>query len=287
MTIGIYKLNFKNTDKVYIGQSKNIENRYTAHLRLLKLGCSSKKLLNAYKEYGVPSLKVLIECDVDTLTENETMAIEIFDSIKNGFNTINSQISLYINGENSSNAYHDNETYISAFLMLARGESREIISRELDISLGILKSISTGKNHKWLKSLYPDEYNELLLKHSTYSHKTNNTAEQQGIIYPEIISPEGVKYNVTSLRGFAREFGFHSSNLEQLLHGKLTTLKGWKLSTTTIKIYPQVLSPKGKAFFIPYNGARNFAKEHNMTPGNLSMLLSGKKSQYKGWTLVK
>ena len=44
MTIGIYLLRFNGTHKVYVGQSINIEKRYTDHLYVLKRGLGTYKM---------------------------------------------------------------------------------------------------------------------------------------------------------------------------------------------------------------------------------------------------
>lgn len=87
MTIGIYKLDFANTDKVYIVQSINIEVRYKQHINLLRLNKSSIKLQEAYSLYGNPLLDILVECTKEEIYECEKESIEIFNSISNGFNT--------------------------------------------------------------------------------------------------------------------------------------------------------------------------------------------------------
>ena len=51
MTTGIYQLVFKGTDKVYIGQSIDIEHRYKGHISCLQLGKGVSKLQNAYNIY--------------------------------------------------------------------------------------------------------------------------------------------------------------------------------------------------------------------------------------------
>jgi len=86
MTIGIYKLNFKGTDKVYIGQSKNIESRFNSHISALRAGYSTKKLLEAYNSFGTPTIEILCECRIEELNDFENETIEIYNAVDNGFN---------------------------------------------------------------------------------------------------------------------------------------------------------------------------------------------------------
>ena len=59
MTIGIYRLCFKNTDKCYIGQSTSIELRYKHHLNSFIVKKANPKMMEAYNTYGFPSLEIL------------------------------------------------------------------------------------------------------------------------------------------------------------------------------------------------------------------------------------
>ena len=74
MTCGIYKLDF-NGICVYIGQSIDIETRYSTHLRLLRSGNHTKQLLDAYNKYGLPRLKILKECHKHYLDTLESVYI--------------------------------------------------------------------------------------------------------------------------------------------------------------------------------------------------------------------
>jgi hypothetical protein len=289
MTSGIYKLNFIGATGVYIGQSIDIERRYTAHKRAMGLGVSAKKLQNAYSLYGYPTLEILVEVNnTDELDDLEVEAIDIYDSVNTGFNSISTPNKCTISGELASNAKYTNEVYIKIFNLLVEYiYSDGDIAEQLDVSQTVVRSIRKLENHKWLKELFPEKYSLLEKRKTSFVNGLHNNAEARGIIYPELLAPNGLIYKVSGLREFAREHGFHSSNLQQLLAGKLTTLKGWRLVDKPLPTYPSILSPTGKVYNIEYNKASSFAKEHGLSPGNLSMLLSKQKSSYKGWTLVK
>lgn len=285
MATGIYILRFKNTNKIYIGKSINISRRYTAHLRNLGLGLSSKKLQEAYNTYGEPTLDVLIECSEEELDKEEMEAISIFNSAADGFNTLdtiggnNNQV-----GQNASNAKYSNDIYEQAFLLCAEGilPISEIASI-LDISPSVVASISSGQNHKWLKEKYPVEWEQLdFLRHQPNGYRS--TAKYLNITYPELVHPNGTVIKVENLRECARKYDLDSGNLHTLLTGTLQTLKGFKVAGVVLKEYPTLVK-NGVEYKIPYRGARTFAIEHDLSTGCLSSLLSGKKLQYKGWTV--
>lgn len=68
---GIYKLEFVGTLKVYVGKSLNIKKRYISHLSDMRCGSSSKKLLEAFRTYGEPTLSVLEYCHNENLSSRE------------------------------------------------------------------------------------------------------------------------------------------------------------------------------------------------------------------------
>ena len=88
MTCGVYRISFKNTDKVYVGSSKNIESRFVDHRNTLKTGKHhSAKLQNYYNKYNLePSFKILEVCSEESRTIVEDKWIKELDSINNGFN---------------------------------------------------------------------------------------------------------------------------------------------------------------------------------------------------------
>ena len=87
MAIGIYILIFTGTEKVYIGQSKNLELRLSQHKSLFKTGSASQKMQAAFNAYGFPTMEVLIECEESELDSLEYETIALYNSVDNGFNT--------------------------------------------------------------------------------------------------------------------------------------------------------------------------------------------------------
>lgn len=288
MTIGIYKLKFKGTDKVYIGQSNNIERRYSAHILSMHKNLSPNKLQEAFNMFGIPELEILIDVPIEELNATEIEAIHIFNSVVDGFNTLAGGASTSVLcGQHASNAYYSNEVYIEILKALASNMPIKEIVEVLQVSESIIKSIRTCENHKWLKLQCPEEYTIVEERHLNYSHKNNNTAKSRGITYPLLINLKTKEtINVFSLRDTARQLGMHSSNLDHLLHGKIHSCKGYATSDTIqyIKI-KKVLDPFNQLHEIPYLGASAFAKSNNLNEAKLSELLNRKIKSHKGWTI--
>lgn len=193
MTTGIYKLSFKNTDKVYIGKSYKIEKRLNNHQYNFRHNCSSKKLQEAYNIFGMPTLEILYECTLENLNTNELKYIDKYNSINNGFNTFNgsSGVPIGLYGEGSGKAKYWDEDYISVFnLLVVNQTTHQEIADITGISIYVVQSISSLSAHKWLEELFPEKY--LILKELRGRRMLNNTygsAESRGITYPAIRSP--------------------------------------------------------------------------------------------------
>ena len=91
---GIYKITNKNNNKIYIGSSKDIFNRWCTHLHSFLEGNSNSKFKKDINKYGFNfndfSFEVLKVIDESTekreLLDIEQSFIEKFDSINNGYN---------------------------------------------------------------------------------------------------------------------------------------------------------------------------------------------------------
>lgn len=79
--IGIYKFENKINGKVYIGQSVNIEKRYSEHLRVNN---KDKSIFHfAIRKYGLDnfSFEIIEECEPQKLDELEIMYIQLYKSL--------------------------------------------------------------------------------------------------------------------------------------------------------------------------------------------------------------
>lgn len=232
MTCGIYKLNFKGTDKAYIGKSVNIEYRFTGHLRSFKRGEASKKMRNAYEQYGPPTLSILLECKEDDLSFNENKLIKEYNTIDEGFNTHDPSLGtiVYSRGDLNPRAKYSNAKIIECFDMLVDYPDMlfQEISEITGVTKGTISMIAHSGNHKWLSEYNPGKYATLLA--AIGNRKAScKSAKNQGIEYPTLISPDNIPYTVSNVREFARKHGLDQSALGRVLNKKAKTHKGWHL----------------------------------------------------------
>lgn len=230
MTCGIYVLKFYGTEKVYVGQSVNIEKRYRNHIQRLKNGTHNYKMLEAYSRYGEPKYTILCETSSEELNSLEMEAFELFDSINNGFN-ISSTSDIFQEGENNGSSKYSNAQVYEVLEYLTDATIRY---RDISIATGVSESsvrhIAAGDAHTWLKEKYPEMYKKMLSISGNQRKSHAGNAKSRKVAYPAIISPSGEVYrDIENANAFAREHGMDSSYFIKMLNGKALSCKGWKV----------------------------------------------------------
>jgi hypothetical protein len=248
MTCGIYILRFNGTDKVYIGQGLDIEDRYKSHIRYLRAGTASVKISEAYERYGFPYQELLLECTEEELDANENEAITIFNAVDNGFNTLYHAEDMpswksKLKGEECGTAVYTNDQILQAAKLMTNHDLSLVkVSKLTGIKATTLRKISQGAQHKWISEKYPDIWNKIQetreqrnkITHSKHGDAVRDmfTAKTQGIVYPQVISPEGTIYTIDNLSEFCRVHCLDKTNFRNVLHGNRLTHKGWKVYKT-------------------------------------------------------
>ena len=220
MTTGIYKLKFKGTDKVYIGQSLNIEYRLMQHKSLFKSAKASAKMMGAFTCYGFPTIEVLEVCSREELDDLEAQYIIQYDSMNNGFNTRSSAAGgSNLWGASNGRAIYSNEQIIDCLFLLI--QTPKLTYPQIQDITQVLKAtivdIANGTGHTWLEQKFPSEY--AILK--SY-RKCRNTRE-----YMKAVSPTGEVFTVTHLSNFCSEHKLQTGNMSKLLRGKCKSYGGW------------------------------------------------------------
>lgn len=237
MTCGIYKLKFNGTDKVYVGQSVNIENRYRQHITNLGNNKASPKLQEAFTRYGIPNLIILLECSISDLDANEEEAIQIFSSVLNGFNHYSSAYEApTYSGHGYGNSKYSKEQIEEVIeLLLTSSMSIVEISEVTGITHNTVGNLSRAESHPWFWELHPDKKTEMLkllpnrVPNGRKIVSDKLSAKSRGIIYPSIMSPEGEVFTIDNAYSFAKSKGLAPNHFQEVLNGHRKTHKGWKL----------------------------------------------------------
>jgi predicted GIY-YIG superfamily endonuclease len=228
---GIYVLYFECDDEqYYIGKSIDIQTRYKNHCSELKNNRHiNKTMQKAYLLHGLPTVMPLEEVlDLEYQNIREITWIKELDTYTNGMNgTIGGDGTGC--GADSPRSLYPRETYIEILQQLANTtKNTVIISQELFVSKMVVQSISRGGgNHAWLAIEFPELYAKMLLKKGTRLRSFWNRPIKQ---YPIIKSPEGILFNISNIRKFARDNNLHQSHLGNVLRGIVKSHKGWTLA---------------------------------------------------------
>ena len=149
MTCGIYKIENNINHKVYIGQSKNIEKRWSRH-KIAEDNCS---IHQAMKKYGVNnfSFTIIEECSQDDLNDREIYWIQYYDSYNKGYNeTKGGEGSLGKTIKLTPNQVEEIQS------LLIKGElTHQEIADKFSVSENMICGINTGYYWKNTELDYP------------------------------------------------------------------------------------------------------------------------------------
>lgn len=174
--IGVYKISNIINNKVYIGQSVDIQRRFSEHIRMLDNKCHYNKHLQAsYNKYGkdVFLYEVLCVCDATELDAIEVFFINYYNSMNSecGYNkesggSINKSVSTEtrekqrINNSGSRNPFYGKKhtkehiekiRELSSLHRHSEATKQKISENHADIS---------GQNNPRSRSIYCSELNE-------------------------------------------------------------------------------------------------------------------------------
>lgn len=287
---GIYALSFEGTDKVYIGLQTNIQARYESHIQCLKAGRSAKKLQKAYTEYGIPALNILEEiADIDAMYIVEKLYISEFDSLNNGFNSLEGgAVGAQLPGESNGRALFQNEQYIQVLNLLAHTQLNITkIAEVTNTTVSVVQHISNGQGHSWLKDVCPIEF--AILQNIRDSGGRFGIQKSSGRKFAHIFSPDGVRHDLTkiqSLTSFCTEYGLSVGHITNMLNGLKKSYKGWYCTDKPIQIPDtKVISPEGEIFTVSFGEYTKFAKMHGMDPAAFRRVIIKEAKSHHGWKL--
>lgn len=235
MTTGIYSLQFKSTEYIYIGQSIDIEQRYSKHLSEMRNGKSSDKLAAAYFLFGTPSLFILEECLLEELNARELFYIQEFDCIHSGLNTLNGATPRNFDKQiMPKHSKYSEEQYYDIMLQCINNPmyAPKKIAEITDTDSITVSNLRNFKSYTWLEHRYPEEYAKLRAVRAIPQKTYLPVIEKKLEYYPEIVSPEGEVFKLAKgeVRSFAKERGISYTGLNKVLNSKIEHISNWRLS---------------------------------------------------------
>lgn len=237
MSAGIYVLMFPTTDRVYIGRSSNIEDRFARHTSALYNNTHHSAKLQAYFNSTKSDMTyevLVIEPDIAKQILLEIDYIHEFDAYISGFNMTPGG-EVVGSGYMSSNAKYSRAQYVEVFTLLAyTTKTSTEISEITGVSPAVIHNIASGRRHTWLQEEYGLEW-EII------SAKNRNIHPDRG----EAIAMLKAVYSnpTTTLTHLASMYSFELKKLEHLVYGGSYT---WLAKTHPIEYSKVVLSRRKK-----------------------------------------
>jgi group I intron endonuclease len=153
---GIYKITNIVNNKVYIGSSHNIVNRWKTHLRGLKNNKHhSKKLQNSFNKHGIDkfTFEVIEECSRELLIEIEQYWIDKLDSYNKGYNIVTKAgVNYGMLGK------HHNDDFKKRKSEEMKGNKFSLGLKHSDEYKNYMKLINSGKNNpNYGRKMNPEE----------------------------------------------------------------------------------------------------------------------------------
>lgn len=145
--IGIYKITNPN-NKVYIGQSNNIEKRFSQH-RLNTNNKENNKLYESFRLYNIENhiFEIIEECSIELLNERERYWQDYYNVLENGLNlrltSCSGKLSKCCNSvkKNISKALKDERKACKITIVYPNGKTKGCVIR-LDEKTQAIKQIN-------------------------------------------------------------------------------------------------------------------------------------------------
>ena len=192
MSCGIYKITNLINNKVYIGQSQNIEQRWISH-KYESINSNQDQynysIHRAFRKYGLDnfSFSIIELTEKDKLNEREKYWISFFDSFKNGYNeTEGGDTGPSMPGEKNPNALLTEQDVINIRTQLLNGKMRNEVYQEYANRISL-----RGFEHIWQGDCWTEimpeaiqyvKSPEYISKIKSYASKSRNKENREKIL---------------------------------------------------------------------------------------------------------
>lgn len=176
--VGIYKITNNINNKIYIGQSVDIEHRLKEHKKPYNWNREKSKMLyQAFQKYGLENFtfEVIEECKEDQLDIREQYWIDYYDSYRNGYNMTSGGETNY--GDNHPGHKLTKEDVIDIRTRYANHERRKEVYLLYSHRIG-----ESGFGKIWKGETWKDVMPEVYTKENKefHLHNTGNSGSSNG-----------------------------------------------------------------------------------------------------------
>lgn len=157
LACGIYKITNKITNKSYIGQSINIESRWSKEKsRAFQPNCEeyNKTLFKSFRKHGLENFtfEIIEECPMDQLDEKEQYYISLYDTYFQGYNeTTGGQAGNF----NTCYKISKEDLLVIYDLLQNSTISQKEIAKQFSVGEDVISTINNGKSRRLPNYNYP------------------------------------------------------------------------------------------------------------------------------------
>jgi group I intron endonuclease len=269
---GIYQIRCVANDKIYIGSSVDLRNRWAFHCRALIRGNHSNRFLQAaWDSYGPDAFDFTI---IEYVGKDELIVAEQYwiDRTRCTERDIGFNISTIAAWPSPQN--------IQTWEGFVDPQGNEVtitnlheFCRENKLDFPSMHRLAKGESK--LKS------------YKGWSHR--NSVRQRDYIktYEGFIDPDGNPVPpITNMAEFCRQHGLDNTHMTAVLNGRILSHRGWTHASSRqpreSKTYTGFINPQGERVVI--TGLLEFCREHNLHRVKMYHLISGRVKSHKGWT---
>jgi group I intron endonuclease len=296
---GIYKILNTHTNRIYIGQASRFERRWADHTNNLR----KDKHCNRFFQNDFNKCKEEVGNDDFLVFE----VLEVMEGSSRRERTLREQYWL--------DQYYDQQKQCYNLKAKAQGMPKCVSEDHSERMRKLWKT----KEHKekcakatkewwsnpenkaqWLKintenTKDPERRAKVSASTKAYNATTKGKKAKSAYMkklwtkrakdFGTVVSPDGKEYNVTNISRFAKAHGLPHGNFSQVIYGKRNECHGWFLKGNPPKQNDEItlVSPEGEEFKV--REYAQFAREHNLDNGGISLLKTGKAKTHRGWRL--
>jgi group I intron endonuclease len=269
---GIYQIRCIANDKIYIGSSVDLRNRWLQHRSSLRLGNHGNQHLQAaWDRYGEDAFEFTI---LEYVSKDDLLSVEQLwiDRTRCTDKTIG--FNIYWEAGSPGNAF-------------ARVWEGFVDPQGNDVTITNLQEFCR-ENKLDFSSMHRLSKGESKLKsHKGWSHR--NSVRQRDYIktYEGFIDPDGNPVPpITNMAEFCRQHGLDNTHMTAVLNGRILSHRGWTHTSSRqprgVKTYDGFVNPQGEQVIITDLTA--FCREHGLQRVKMYHLMSGRVKSHKGWT---
>ena len=223
--IGIYKITSP-SNKIYIGQSVNIEKRFIGYKRMYVKNKKQIKLHRSFLKYGVVNhiFEIVQECLEQELNNYERYYQELNDCLNNGLNCV-------LTKTNDKSGKVSIET-LKKMSEASMGNQNWLGKKHSQESKDKIKLANTGRKHS-------DEVNKSKGRKGRVSNRRGIFSEQnpRSVKVLQFDLNDNFVKEWNCLMDIRRELNYHIGNVSSCLKGNLKTYKKFKWEYKTSHIF--------------------------------------------------